>query len=136
MCIRDSFYVWLHQKKDSAPPEAVKDLKARALGRGRVQLTWKAPRDDSGRAAAYQVKWAAMPIKTYEKYNYRLDEGKFRCWWRAENAKGEPTPGKPGRREKFVVSGLKPGTCYFAIKSDDAQMNQSGISNVVKVEVK
>ena len=35
-----------------------------------------------------------------------------------------------------MVTGLKAGTLYFAVKSDDAQMNQSGISNVVKVEVK
>lgn len=53
----------------------------------------------------------------------------------ARNVKGEPTPSEPGRKDKFVVEDLQPGTCYFAICSDDAEMNQSDMSNVVEVKV-
>ena len=122
-------------QKDNQPPEPIQDLEAKPAGKGKVNLTWKAPRDNSGKAAAYQVKWATLPIKTYEKYDYREDEGKARCWWRAQNVKGEPVPAEPGKKDSFTVEGLPTGTCYFAVCSDDAEMNQSDISNVVKVDV-
>jgi hypothetical protein len=114
----------------------VGDLKASGGGGGKVRLTWTAPKDDSGAAARYQVKWADLPIEDYGKYDYRQDEGKKHCWWITHNVSGEPAPGKPGKAESFTVADLAPGTYYFALRSFDAESNRSGMSNVVKVDVK
>jgi hypothetical protein len=133
---RELFYVWMHPKKDTEPPEAVADLKAEAAGGGKVKLAWTAPKDDSGSAARYQVKWSELPIEDDGKYNYRQDEGKKHSWWIARNVKGEPAPGKPGKAESFTVENLAPGTCYLALRSFDAESNRSEMSNVVQVEVK
>ncbi len=135
MYVKELFYSWQNQKEDNQPPAPIRKLKARATGKGSVRLEWKAPSDNSGKAAAYQVKWAAMPIKEYKGYNYLEDEGKIRCWWRAHNVDGEPVPGNPGKKETFVINDLPSGSLWFAIRSDDAEMNQSDISNVVKVNV-
>ena len=111
------------------------DLKGKASGKGSVKLTWTAPKDNSGRAARYQVKYSELPMKSYEKYDYYSDEGKVHCWWITHNVKGEPKPSEPGRKEDFTVENLAPGTWHFAIRSDDAELNQSDISNVIEVKV-
>ncbi len=133
---KELFYVWLHRKKDAEAPAAVADLKAEALGGGKVKLSWTAPKDDAGRAARYQVKWSDLPIETYEKYDYGADEGRKRCWWIAHNVQGEPAPAEPGKAEKFTLEGLAAGTYHFALRSFDAESNRSDMSNVVQVEVK
>ena len=133
---KELFYVWMNQKKDAEPPEAVTDLKGSAPGGGKVRLAWTAPKDNSGQAARYQVKWSELPIETYEKYNYAADEGQKHCWWITHNVRGEPAPGAPGKREEFTVENLPAGTCYFAMRSFDAESNRSDMSNVIKVEVK
>jgi len=39
-------------------------------------------------------------------------------------------------REPFVVGGLRPGPCWFALKTYGRQPDQSDLSNVVKAVVK
>ena len=139
-------YVFIKTTKrpDDVPPAAVKDLAAEALGGGKVKLTWTAPGDDGdgatglaagkGRAAEYQLKYAAKEIK--EHSNWRTEADAAVSFWAATNAKGEPKPADAGAKESCTVDGLTPGTCWFALKTYDKQPNQSDISNVVKVEVK
>ncbi len=124
------------KRADAALPGAVKDLAAKALGGGRVALSWTAPGDDGdkGRAAQYQVKHAAMVIK--ERSDWRKNPQGEVSFWAATNCKGEPKPSAAGARERFTVSGLAPGTCWFALKTYDEQPNQSDLSNVVRVEVR
>jgi len=131
-------YIMLKKSRrpDEAPPAAVKDLAATALGGGKVRLTWTAPGDDGARgtAAEYQVKYAAKEIK--ERADWRTRPDAEISFWAATNCKGEPRPARAGTKETFTVTGLEPGAYWFALKTYDEQPNQSDLSNVVKVEVK
>jgi hypothetical protein len=122
-------------RADATPPAAVQDLTAEAIGGGKVRLTWTAPGGDGnqGAATAYQVKYADKEIK--ERSDWRRQADKAVSFWAATNCQGDPKPSATGAKESFVVEGLKGGTLWFAIKSYDGQPNQSGLSNVVRVEV-
>jgi hypothetical protein len=129
---------YLHMKayprKDEAPPAAVKDLAVDAAGGGKVTVTLTAPGDngaEGGKAARYQLKYAASEIVEDSR-----EAKKGLSFWAATNAKGEPAPGAAGAKEKFEISGIKPGKYWFAVKARDAAENLSDISNVVAVEVK
>lgn len=109
------------QATDTIPPSAITTLVA-APGdlAGTVQLHWIAPGDDAttGTASAYIARYSAAPI-TEE------------TWASATNAtSGAPVPGPAGSVEGMTVTGLAPGqTYYFAVKTQDAAPNTSGISN-------
>ena len=142
--------LWLKPRPDTTPPSAVTDLTAVAekgsdplvsggltpiaagVGSSSVRLTWTAPGDDgtTGTAAVYQVKWATGSIVDTADTEPRVN------FWAAENVIGEPKPREAGSKETLVIRGLKPGMCYFTIKSRDECNNESPISNVVKVEVR
>ncbi|HOX05647.1 MAG TPA: hypothetical protein PK280_04520 [Planctomycetota bacterium] len=127
-------YLKANPRKDEAPPAAVKDLAVEASGGGKVAVTLTAPGGDGaegGKAARYQLKYATAEIVEDSR-----EAGKGLSFWAAANAKGEPAPGAPGAKEKFEISGLKPGKYWFAVKTRDAAENLSDISNVVTVEVK
>jgi hypothetical protein len=85
----------------------------------------------------YQVKCAELPIVDYAAYDFARDDGKQRNFWRAVNLAGEPTPAKPGTKERFVVSGVpdKP-VLYFVVSSYDAASNRSRISGAAVAEKK
>lgn len=53
-------------RPDGLPPAAVTDLKATVFADSAIALTWTAPGDDgmSGRAAAYDVRYALSPDTT------------------------------------------------------------------------
>jgi len=123
------------KRADAMMPTPVTDLKAEALGGGAVKLTWTAPGDDGrqGRAAEYQVKYATMEIK--EHADWRTEAETAISFWAATNCTGEPKPAPAGARQTFTVTGLPPGTHWFALKTYDEQPNQSDLSNVVKVVV-
>ncbi|MCG3177927.1 MAG: hypothetical protein BIFFINMI_00250 [Phycisphaerae bacterium] len=131
-------YVTLKSAKraDDVPPAAVTDLKAEALGDGKVKLAWTAPGDDAnaGQAAVFQVKCAAKAIVEHADWRAKADSEI--SFWAATNCAGEPAPGPAGTAESFTVTGLTPGVYWFALKSYDEMPNQSELSNVVKVEVK
>ena len=108
------------QTMDTIPPSAVTTLVAvpGALA-GTVQLHWIAPGDDAttGTATTYIVRYSAAPI-TEE------------TWASATNVSGAPAPGPAGSVQSMTVAGLSPGqTYYFAVKTQDAAPNTSGISN-------
>ncbi len=138
-----------HPKADGAPPSAIADLKAEALGDGKVKLTWTAPGD----AAWYQVKWSTAkivervvgwpdrtpPLPTDGKEWHAKAEAfnaKQRAFWGANNAAGAPTPQAAGKTEMMTLEGLPAGTVHFAVKSWDGADNVSALSNVVSVVVK
>jgi len=106
---------------DQVPPAAVTDLRAQSAGARSVILAWTAPGDDGaeGRAASYELRYA--PDRIFEE-----------TWAQAAPVAGLPSPSPAGAPETFTVEGLQPGrTYYFALKSVDAHLNWSGISNVV-----
>ena len=123
-------------RADKVPPAAVTDLKGRALGGGKVRLTWTAPGDDGkrGRAAVYQIKYAAKPIMEFVPWPDKKDT--HVAFWGAEKVPDEPAPKAAGTKEAYTAKGIAAGTYYFAIKTRDEINNQSAISNVVKLEVK
>jgi hypothetical protein len=131
--------LWLmnHPKADATPPEAIKDLVAKDLGGGKVELIWTAP----AKAAAYQIKFATRKFVDYlgyDKYTmqYKFDPKEYLPWPAGENVPDKPAP-TPSAKQSYVVNGLKPGQkYYFAIRSWDANDNRSAMSNSPEAEVK
>ena len=125
-------YLWAKPRPDKTAPSAVKDLAAKAVDNGEVELSWTAPGDDgdTGTAAVYQVKLDDLAIVE------QAGDGKECNFWAASNVAGEPKPAAAGTKQTFVVKGLKAGTCHFAMKTRDEINNESPLSNVVTVEVK
>ncbi len=134
---------WLPQSPfrhtvDADPPAAVKDLRAKALGGGKVELAWTA-RGDGGKregwpAAVYQIKYATKPILEFVPWPDKKDT--HVAFWGAENVSDEPKPKGAGLKQTYTFKDLKPGTYWFAMKARDEVNNQSLISNVVKLDVK
>jgi len=105
----------------------VADLKAEALGGGKVKLTWTTPAD----AARLHIKWADKPM-VERAWPDKVES--HANWWAATHVTGEPEP-KPGG-QSMVVEAVPVGTRCFAIRSFDGNNNRSDISNIGKVEVK
>ena len=141
------FENYAHPRSDRQPPDPIKDLKAEPLGGGKLRLTWTAPVDPrrmpehaqlgGALVQEYQLKHAALPIVTWDEFykTYPNDMGKKMSWFGAYNVAGEPKPGRPGLKQSMTVT-VPTGTRYFRIRSWDASMNQSALSNEVKVEVR
>ncbi len=125
-----------HPRADDQPPAAVGDLEVRLLGDGKAEVSFTAPQDEGGgRVVRYQVKAAAMPIVVYEQWDFARDSGQRRNWWRAVNCQGEPAPGRPGARERFVVTGVPNGErLHFGVRSFDQSGNRSAMSNLAVAE--
>lgn len=124
-------YLWAKPRPDRAAPSNVKDLAAKALDKGAVELSWTAPGDDGakGTASVYQVKFDDLPIVE------QANGGRECNFWAANNVADEPKPGAAGTKQTLVIKNLKPGTTHFAIKTRDEVNNESPLSNVVTVEV-
>jgi hypothetical protein len=128
----------LHPKADAAPPEAVKDLKAEALGGGGVKLTWTAP---AGGPVRCQVKHSDRKIVAElnfdrEKRTFQFDPKAHVNWWAAENVPDEPGPEAAGKTQTMTVKGVPAGHRCFALRSFDAARNRSAVSNLAEVEVR
>ena len=119
------------ERSDKSAPEAIKDLTAKSLGGGRVQLFWTAP---AGQPVRYQVKWVDLPM--VERLNWPDQKGNKANWWAANHVAGEPKPGPAGAKESMVVEGIPAGRRCFAVRSFDAASNRSGIGNLTEVEVR
>jgi hypothetical protein len=126
------FWRLLNPKTDSTPPEAVKDLKAQALGGGAVRLTWTAP---AGGAVRYQIKHSDRKIVANlnfdrQKRVFEFDPKEYANWWAADNVAGEPEAAAAGTAQSMTVQGVPPGARFFAIRSWDAASNRSAVSNL------
>lgn len=119
--------------KDITPPAAVSDLAAKALGGGKVELTWTEPKAD-GKLAIFQLKHSAKPIKDYLEINYATERGTVTYWNMASNVAGEPTPTSAGGKQTMTVT-VPVGKRSFAMKVFDADHRISPLGNVVEVEV-
>jgi len=128
------FYLVSHPRRDSRPPKPITDLRVDLTGsRAIVQFT--APADGGGgRVVRYQLKCSDLPIVPYEQFEYARDFGRKRNWWRAVNLDGEPKPGPPGSKERFVIAGIPAEAKYFAVRSFDDSQNRSALSNVASVD--
>ncbi len=122
---------WFPARTDREPPAAIQDLKAEALGGGKVKLTWTAPAGDPAR---YQVKWAEKPMVKRIKFPEQKDT--HANWWAATNTDNEPKPLAAGKKQDMVVEGVTPGTRYFAVRSFDAARTRSDFSNTAEVVAK
>jgi hypothetical protein len=144
-----------HPKVDQAPPAAVADLAAEAIGDGKVRLTWTAPGDNGreGAAASYQVKYhtgklvelvKGWPDRTpplpQDAREWTDKAAAFnaarRAFWSCLNVDGEPVPMPAGTKQSMIVSGLPPGNVNIALKTWDHADNVSDLSNVAEVAVK
>ncbi len=105
---------------DTTPPAAVTNLATAQVDDNNIVLTWTAPGDDgqAGQAAAYDLRMSLQPIS----------DATFGA---ATVIPTSQAPLVPGSSERFVVTGLTPGTTYyFALKTRDEVPNWSGLSNV------
>ncbi len=109
---------------ENMPPADVTDLAAtEPTATGSLTLSWTAPGDDgtTGTAGLYDVRFYWEDI---------TDEN----WASATPMTGEPEPQVAGSSESFHVTGLRRSTTYhFAMKTQDADGNWSGISNNIVV---
>ncbi len=118
-------------RTDREAPAAVKDLRAQALGGGKLKLTWTAP---GGAPARYQLKWAEKPMVERLKWP---EEKATKCnWWAAHNVPAEPQPAAAGTGQSMLVEGVSAGERCFNLRSFDAASNRSAMSNMVTLEVK
>jgi hypothetical protein len=122
-----NYTLYFPEREDKTPPEIIKDLKAEALGGGKVKLSWTAPAD----AARVQVKHAGKPLVR----RAWPDKDKIHTgWWAAENVGSEPAA-KAGA-QSVEVENVPAGKRFFAARAWDAAANRSEMGNVVEVEVK
>jgi len=106
---------------DATPPGAISDLRVDETGSNTVTLTWTAVGDDGdvGTAAAYDVRYADIPIRPSN-------------FDRAARVEDCPAPGAPGTRETLRVGGLDVKTTYFfAVRVLDERLNASVVSRMV-----
>lgn len=107
---------------DSIPPSAITNLGATSVTVNSAILSWSAPGDDGGvgTAAAYDIRYAASVLTEAS-------------WASVTQSSGEPVPLVSGSAQSFTLSGLNPGTTYWAaIKTKDDADNLSGLSNVIQ----
>jgi hypothetical protein len=105
---------------DTTAPSDISDLALSGETTTTIDLDWTAPGDDagSGTATTYDVRYSTSVI----------NDGN---WASATQATGEPTPSVAGSSESMTVSSLSSDTTYyFAIKTSDEVLNESGLSNV------
>lgn len=134
------------------PATAITDLKAEALGDGKIILSWTTPTSTT-KLASYQVKYSTSKIvervegwpdrteplpKTPAEWVQRVKEfnSKQRAFWSAINLNGAPVPSDAGKKETMVADGIPAGKIYVAIKSWTVGDTMSDLSNVVALEVK
>lgn len=100
---------------DDIAPSTVTELAVSATSANSATLTWTAPGNDdtSGRAAAYDLRYALTPI----------DATNFDSATKVDHL---PSPQTAGFTENFTVTGLNPSTLYyFALKAVDEAPNWS-----------
>jgi PcRGLX-like protein central beta sandwich domain len=130
-----TFYEHAHPRKDKTAPAAVRDLAVKLAG-AKATVSFTAPADAGGKLLRYQVKCSDKPIIDYETFlkAYAANtDAKVTNWWMAANLAGEPGPGAPGKGESFTLTGIPPGTKYFAVRTFDDSSNRSALSNVAAV---
>ena len=135
--------IWGRPRKDDKPPQPVKELKVVVQG-DKATVSFPAPADEGGgRVARYQVKCSDRPIVDYDAFLEAYADGRDDTvcnWWMATNLQGEPgagvaraaAPGAAGAAQSFEVTGVPPGTKYFAVRSFDDSDNRSALGAVAE----
>jgi subtilisin family serine protease len=115
----NAFKALILAEPDSIPPAPVTDVAATDPKSNFITLTWTASGDDgdSGKAAAYDIRYSTAPINANN-------------FAQATRVFGAPLPQPAGSQETFTVGGLDFNTTYFfALKVIDEQGNASEVSN-------
>jgi hypothetical protein len=71
-----------------------------------------------------------------ERIDWQQQPAAYVNWWSATNVAGEPRPSAAGSQQRMVLESLKPGQCFFAIRSHDRARNRSSLSNMADVTVR
>jgi len=101
--------------KDGDAPAAIDDLEALSVSKQSVNLTWTVPAETT----VYDLRYSLNSI----------NEANFASAMPVPNP---PAPRVAGDSQDFEVTGLDSAmTYYFAVKSGDAALNWSDLSNVV-----
>ncbi len=111
---------------DVTAPAAITNLTASNPTVSSIDLSWTAPGDNegSGTAASYDIRYSTASITESN-------------WDSATQVSSEPTPALAGLAQSITVSNLNWSTTYyFAIKTSDEVLNESGLSNVVNLATK
>lgn len=171
---------WIENKKSGRdkPPDKIADFACIKTDRGGLKFEWTAPKGygKSGRAVKYFIKYSSKPMVQWAPVNNPdapadvwADKKKHmykpECWhpdflkkdafWMGTHVDGEPVPGDAGKKEKCVITTVKPhnyygltidkmpkikdlpaGKYYFAICAWDEDNNLNDISNLVEVDLK
>ncbi len=104
---------------DTTPPGTVANLSVTETGSSHLRIQWTATGDDgnTGRAAAYDIRYSTSPINA----------GNFA----SATPAGGPTPQTAGATETHEIGGLAFNTTYYvALKALDEFGNAGGLSNV------
>ncbi len=108
-------------KIDLMPPAASTDLTLASVSSHGATLTFTAPGDSSGAAASvyYDVRYSIVPPSEEN-------------WRDAQPLAAVPGPQQPGTKVTADIDGLAAGTTYYvALRSRDAALWESGLSNMV-----
>ncbi len=109
---------------DAIPPTGVGDLHAVATTDSSATIAWTATGDDwdIGTASGYDLRIAGTREELFDNR-----------WDAASQVEGEPLPQPTGSAEAMTISGLEPGTTYFArIRAEDEQGNGTR-SNIAEI---
>ena len=109
---------------DAVPPAAVDDLVAAGTGiAGTVDLSWTAPSDVAGTAAAYAIRWAPASAP-------------FDWATATPLTAGIPVPAAPGTLQSMATSELAGGVNkHIVIRTTDDHGNTSANSNAAFADV-
>lgn len=111
-------------EEDTTAPAAITNLAVASTATSSVSISWTAPGDDgaSGTAASYTVRYATTTITGAN-------------WPSLVIFSGAPAPLAAGTSQSATLTGFTPGTTYyFAIKSEDEEGNESGLSNIASAK--
>ncbi|MFC1627069.1 OmpL47-type beta-barrel domain-containing protein [Patescibacteria group bacterium] len=106
--------------KDAQPPDAIFDLSAFSTSKQTIELSWTVPNDlpNNTSPTVYDIRYALTPITNDTLFDA------------ATQVPNPPVPRLVGDLQTFELAGLDSDTdYYFAIKSADAALNWSALSN-------
>ncbi len=118
---------------DNSPPQKITDLNLKNVATDSAEIVFTAPAQDaateSGKVEGFEIKYSESVVTDAST------SGEINDWW--QNALPVNTviiPDYPGFAQEFVIGNLFIDKTYFAaIRSHDAAVNYSDVSNILKI---